>query len=281
MLGLIMAPQSNPPNQDTEPPGRCVRALLRNADRASLASALARDGSGRPYASLVLMAVDHDASPILLLSDLADHAKNLKADPRAALLVDGTAGYADPLTGPRATLLGRIHLFDDSTRDGPTRGGPMERRYLARHPSATRYAGFGDFRFYRMEIESAHLVAGFGRIHWLTAGEVTFDTASCQGLVAAEAGLVEHMNHDHGEALRLIAETLPGRDTLGPGRDTRGAETRAWRVIGLDPEGFDLRRGPYLARVPFDSPVTDAASARGAMIALVERTRRHGKAAPR
>lgn len=272
MLGFIMAARSNPPNQDPEPPGHRVRALLRGADRASLASALVRDGSGRPYASLVLLAVDHDASPILLLSDLADHAKNLKADPRVALLVDGTAGYADPLTGPRATVLGRIHLVDESTREGSSRGGSIERRYLARHPSATRYADFGDFRFYRMEIESAHLVAGFGRIHWLTAGEVTFDTASCQALAAAEVEIVDHMNQDHGDALRLIAENLPGRDNLG-------AETRAWRMTGLDPEGFDLRRGPHLARVPFDSPVTDADSARGAMIALVERARRHSKAA--
>lgn len=269
MFGPTMAPRNNPSDQVPEPPGRRVRALLRGAERASLASALVRDGSGRPYGSLVLMTVDHDASPILLLSDLADHAKNLKGDPRAALLVDGTAGYADPLSGPRATVLGRLHPIDD-----PTRGGPLERRYLARHPSAARYAEFGDFRFYRMEIESAHLVAGFGRIHWLTAGEVTFDVASCQGLVAAECEIVDHMNQDHGEALRLIAETLTGRET-------RGAEALAWRMIGLDPEGFDLRRGEHLARVPFESPVTDAEAARGAMIAVVARARRHGRAASR
>ena len=66
---------------------------------------LAPDGDGggaRPYVSLVLGAEDHDASPVLLLSDLADHSRNLKADARAALLFDGTAGRDDPLTEPRA-----------------------------------------------------------------------------------------------------------------------------------------------------------------------------------
>ncbi|MGH7184968.1 MAG: pyridoxamine 5'-phosphate oxidase family protein, partial [Pseudomonadota bacterium] len=91
-----------------EQPGETVRRLMRAAGQATLATALARDASGRPYASLVLVALDDDGSPILLLSDLADHSRNLQADARAALLFDGTAGLADPLTGPRATVLGRV-----------------------------------------------------------------------------------------------------------------------------------------------------------------------------
>ncbi len=83
-------------------PGVTVCELVREAGQAALASALARDGSGRPYVSLVLSACDHDGSPVLLLSDLADHSKNLASEPKASLLFDGTAGRADPLTGPRA-----------------------------------------------------------------------------------------------------------------------------------------------------------------------------------
>ncbi len=150
-----------------EQPGAVVRRLMDTARQASLATALVRDDSGRPYISLVLVAQDERGSPILLLSDLAEHTRNLKAEPRAALLYDGTSGLADPLTGPRASILGRIEPIAAS--------GPVSRltaRFLARYPTAASYADFADFRLYRMTVERAHLVAGFGRIQWLTAADV-------------------------------------------------------------------------------------------------------------
>lgn len=158
-----------------EQPGAVVRRLMGDARQAALATtlaptALARNGSGQPYVSLVLVALDRDGSPILLLSDLADHCRNLKAEPRAALLFDGTAGLEDPLAGERASVLGRIE---------PVTAGDIAKRlktdFVARHPSATTYVDFGDFHLYRMAVESAHLVAGFGRIHWLTAADVIAD----------------------------------------------------------------------------------------------------------
>ncbi len=164
-----------------EQPGTVVRRLMAEASQAALATALATalapgaagNDSGQPYVSLVLVALDSGGCPILLLSDLAEHSRNLKVEPRAALLFDGTAGLEDPLTGSRASVLGRISPVDtaEATSD-------LKTRYLARHPSAAGYVGFGDFRFYRMAVESAHLVAGFGRIHWLTAADVTSDPGS-------------------------------------------------------------------------------------------------------
>ncbi len=144
-----------------EDPARLARSLVRAAETASLAT-IQRDAGG-PYASLVLVAADDDGIPILLLSDLAEHSRNLAADGRASLLFDGTAGFEDRLTGPRLTVLGRARAS----------GEPRHRaRFLARHTGAARYAGFGDFRFYRIAVESAHLVAGFGRIHELGADEL-------------------------------------------------------------------------------------------------------------
>jgi hypothetical protein len=134
--------------------GAKARALLRGSQRASLATLL----DGAPYASLVLVAEDEDAAPILLLSDLAEHAKNLKRDARASLLIDGTAGLAEPLAGPRITLLGTIG------RSGEPR---LKTLFLARHPGAATYINFKDFACYRMEVARAHLVEGFGRIDWI------------------------------------------------------------------------------------------------------------------
>jgi heme oxygenase (biliverdin-IX-beta and delta-forming) len=150
-----------------EQPGATVRRLMAAARQATLATALARDGSGRPYASLVLVAPAPDSSPILLLSDLADHSRNLAREPRAALLFDGTAGLDDPLTGPRASILGQVRPVPDRAEVGG-----LKAIFLARHPGAAVYADFADFRVYRMAVESAHLVAGFGTLHWLTAAEI-------------------------------------------------------------------------------------------------------------
>src|SRR6266851_6240948 len=92
---------------------RAVRDLVRGLDRAALATALPVQSGAWPYASLVLVAVDHDLAPILLLSDLAEHTKAIAADSRVSLLFDGTAGFDQPLTGPRVSLLGRAARTDD------------------------------------------------------------------------------------------------------------------------------------------------------------------------
>jgi putative heme iron utilization protein len=139
-----------------ETPASRARAVMRATDRAALATSQA----GWPFASLVLVAFDHDASPLLLISDLSEHAKNIKAEPRVSLLFDGTQGLDDPLTGPRVTVLGEARPVEDQR---------LRDRFLARHPSAKLYAGFADFHLHRLVVERAHLVAGFGRIHWLDA----------------------------------------------------------------------------------------------------------------
>jgi len=232
-----------------EPPvPQTVRELVRGLDRASLATLLA--GENWPYASLVLVALDHDLSPILLMSDLALHSKAIAADDRVSLLFDGTAGLDQPLTGPRVTLLGRAARSHDCI---------LRRRFLARHPDAGMYADFGDFAFYRVALERAHLVGGFGKISWLSAAELT--PARLAGLAEAEPGIVAHMNEDHADAVQLYATKLLGRSGEG------------WAMTGIDAEGIDLRRGGEVARLGFPQPLAAAGQARQALIDLVGRAR--------
>src|SRR5260221_12401044 len=91
-------PMTGPP---APPAALTARRLLRSLDRAWLATSLAASLGGGPYASLVLVATAPDGSPLLLVSDLAQHAVNIAAEPRVALLFDGTAGLPRPLAGPR------------------------------------------------------------------------------------------------------------------------------------------------------------------------------------
>lgn len=133
-----------------------ARALA-TGDRAALATL---DRHGWPYVSLVMVAQDEPGLPLLLLSDLAEHTKNLRHDSRVSLLFDGTVGLTEPLAGPRFTVMGRIEPAPE----------PMAlSRYLARHPSAESWAAMSDFRLYRLRPTGGHLVAGFGRIAWIDA----------------------------------------------------------------------------------------------------------------
>jgi len=232
-------------------PAATTRALIRSADRATLATA-DRGAEAWPYASLVLAACDHDAAPLLLISDLAEHSQNIAADPRLSLLFDGTAGLDDPLTGPRASVLGRAERCDDEALLG---------RFVARHPAAAGYAEFADFRLYRVRIERAHLVAGFGAIDWIDGSDIVYDVTDATDLAEAENGIIVHMNDDRGDALEDYAHNLLNLSD-GP-----------WRMIGIDPEGIDLRCRGEVGRVAFEAPVHGPGEARERLVALAHQAR--------
>lgn len=236
-----------------KPPAFTARRLIRSHDRATLATKLGEGASAWPYVSLVLVAADLDASPLLLISSLAEHTQNLARSPRASLLFDGTDGFDDPLTGPRATVLGELGVDNDPAR---------MRRFVSRHPSAALYAGFKDFALYRMKVERAHLVAGFGRIHWIDAGALLGPGEHASWLREAEPDILEHMNRDHAATIALCAERLLGLDGDG------------WSLTGIDCEGADLRRGGTVSRLDFPAPVKNQESLQQAFVALANLARR-------
>jgi hypothetical protein len=236
----------------TRDPAVFGRLLARSRTRAALATSL----NGAPYASFVLITLDLDASPLLLLSDLAQHSRNIAFDPRVSLLLDGTEGLLDPLTGPRLTLLGRALPTNDPRCLG---------RFMSHHPASAAYAGFRDFRLYRIMVERGHLVAGFGRIEWINGDDFLFEL-DASALAAAETEILRHMNADHSDTVAHYACGLLGRTGTG------------WRMTGIDPEGLDLRHnadtGGETARIDFSTPIGTPEEARRALIALVEQARR-------
>ncbi len=226
-----------------------ARQLVRSVPYGSLATVM-RDDDGAPYASMVAFATDQTGKPILLLSDLADHTKNLKQDDRVSLLLIGDLADEDPMAGERLTLQGRLARSDNPT---------LRQRYLSRHPAASLYADFTDFSFYQMTIERAHLVAGFGRIHWIPGDDLTIDPVST--LLEAESEIIDHMNDDHADAIKLYATQLLQRDDGD------------WFMTGIDPEGADLRLGNRVARLPFDQRVETSTDVRKELVRLVNKAR--------
>ena len=138
------------------------RALLAAGGPATLATL---GPGGAPFASYVTAAGAPRQPPVLLLSGLAQHTRNLLRDARASLLLVGAPeDPRDPMTAPRLTLVGSAARHADQAA--------ARELYLAAHPEAELYAGFSDFAYYAFTIESAHLVAGFGRIVGLAAEDL-------------------------------------------------------------------------------------------------------------
>jgi putative heme iron utilization protein len=139
--------------------------LARNLMVAAGSAALATlKPDGWPFASYVVAAPDADGSPLMLLSRLAEHTRNLEHDQRASLLfVREPPPGEERMTAARLSLTGRC----ERTADAQSRA-----LYLDRHPDAARYAGFADFSLFRFEIRAGHLVAGFGRIVALSREEL-------------------------------------------------------------------------------------------------------------
>lgn len=211
-----------------------ARSLVRACRSAALASALTGKRAGWPYASLVTVACDVDASPVLLLSGLADHTRNLAADDRASLLFEAASQLSNPQTGPRVSLTGRLKVSKDEG---------LARRFLARHPGARRYVGFGDFAFYRMTVERAHFVGGFGRATWFGASKFLFDKEISQAVSGDEASFVDGFNNKYGDGISALARTL------------FGGNGKSWEITGLDPEGVDFRCRNTFRRHDFAEPV--------------------------
>ena len=236
-------------------PSRLARSLLRRSRQGALATLMA--GSGDPYCSLVNVASHADASPILLISRLALHTKNILGDNRVSLMLDERAA-GDPLEGARIMLAGRAEEAD------PDQAGILRRRYLNAHPSAAAFVEFKDFSFFRIVPSNAHLVAGFGRIIDLKPSQFLTDVSDAAGLLEAEQGAVEHMNEDHREAMNLYATKL------------LGAESADWMCTGCDPDGMDMQAGATVLRLDFPERVTSGMALRKILVRLAGEARAKG-----
>jgi hypothetical protein len=225
------------------PPGWEARKLLRAARVGTLATV----ADGQPFASLVTPACAADASLLLLLSDLSEHTRHLRGDPRCSVLVAGKPEAANPQTAPRVTVTG---LAEQAADPG------LKARYLAVHPYAAMYAGFGDFSVWRVRPLGGLYVGGFARAARLRVADLAPDAASVAAIAAAEDAIMSHCNTDHPDALAAIVG-LPG----------------AWQMVAVDIDGCDLADGERVVRIHWSAPVADPDGARRGLIRLAREAR--------
>jgi putative heme iron utilization protein len=228
------------------------------AKSASL-STVARDPEGFPYGSLVTVAIDELGRPLLLISTLAEHTKNLLARSEASILItEPLDAHDQPLAAGRVTILGRCTVVPDDER------ASVRETFLAQQPGSSYYVDFKDFAFFRLEPSSLRYVGGFGRMSWVSAED--YRGAAPDPLREAAAGILTHMNDDHGDAVLAYATKLAGIE-----------DATSATMTAVDRLGFELAavtpRGPRATRLAFDEPVATSDEVRRAMIALVKRAR--------
>jgi len=236
-------------------PAVAAKKLLREGRSGALATLMA--GAGDPYCSLVNVASHADGAPILLISRLALHTKNILADSRVSLMLDERAA-GDPLEGARIMLAGRAEEAEGET------ASILRRRYLNAHPSAEAFVDFKDFSFFLIVPTGLHLVAGFGRIIDLKPAQFLTEIGDAGGLLEAEQGAIEHMNEDHREAMNLYATRL------------LGAESADWSCTGCDPDGMDMQAGATTLRLDFPERVTSGLELRKMLVRLAGEARAKG-----
>jgi putative heme iron utilization protein len=225
--------------------------------RVGSLSTHSRKQPGFPFGSVMPYGLDDLGRPIFLVSTMAMHTQNLQADSHASLLVTQPEAGSDPLGASRVTLVGNVlHVPEPDV-------AAARALYLARYSNSKGWVDFEDFSFYRMDIVDVYYVGGFGVMGWVTAPE--YCHAQPDPIVDVANGISQHMNHDHGNALILLARVLAG------------IEAQEAAMTSVDRLGFHLRLktadGIRGARIAFSREVTSSAEARTVLVEMVAQAR--------
>ncbi len=226
--------------------------------RNAMLSTNLRTHPGYPFGSLAPYGLDDCGRPTFLISTMAVHTQNLLADPRASLLVPHPGRTENPLAGQRLTVIGAVAALPTediaAVRDG----------YLARHPDARFWVDFNDFGFYRMEVAQLYYVAGFGAMGWIEAD--AYRAAAPDPLADYAAGMIEHMNADHADALVLYC------------RRFAGVQAEEATLTAIDRLGFRVRAraGDQLQglRINFPREARTPLEARAILVEMAREARR-------
>ena len=220
-----------------------------------------------PYSTFTLTAFDYDLSPILLLSNLSEHTTNILENNSVSLMISEEnrlyeyfpkfknkfpeINYEDPMSRPRVTIIGKINKSNDQN---------LKQRFLMRHPASELYANFSDMNFFKINIKSAHLVGGFAQVKWFAKNDIC--CKSFLNFKALEKNIIQHMNESHSKSVNLYVNKLMTNNF------DEKSKKGDWKIVGIDPDGFDVRKKNSLNRYFFKKEVNDAKKLRGIFVNL-------------
>jgi putative heme iron utilization protein len=201
--------------------------------------------------------LDDHGRPIFLISTMAMHTQNLRADPRASLLVTRDDAGGDPLGASRVTLIGNVLPIPEAEV------AEARTLYLAHYPNSKYWVDFEDFSFYRLDVMDVYYVGGFGVMGWVSAPE--YDRSQPDPLADSMAEIIQHMNADHKDSLVLLA------------RKFARIESQEATMTAVDRLGFQVRvktqDGIRGARIAFLREVGNSAETRKVLVEMVQQAR--------
>lgn len=252
----VPPPLTAPANPARPSAAEEARTIAASTNSATLASLTAE---GDPWASFVTYGL-LDGAPVLCVSNLAEHGRNLAGDPRASLAIVAPATESDPLANARVTLAGRVE------RPRGDEQAAAREAHLAAVAAAKYYIDYTDFSLWVLRVQRVRWVGGYGRMESTSGADYTAAAPDPVGPYAA--GAVTHLNDDHADALAAMARTLGGYP-----------DTTAASCTGVDRYGLDLRlqtdRGMAYTRVGFAAPIDSIDELRSAAVELTRRARGH------
>lgn len=247
-----------------------VRSMMRSSTRGYLGTEMSLTNTSNenkknkfPYVTFVMVAFDYDGSPLILLSDLSEHTKNLKKNNHVSILFyeeqrnldffpvfenkDKSFEYEDPMSRPRLTVTGVLNKSGEKIH---------KMRFINRHPVSKLYAGFSDMNIYKLDISDAHLTGGFAKVKWFNNKDLLYQNIC--GFSDDEMTVLDHMNKEHKQSVNLFAKNLSEKKSIDSD----------WNLIGIDPEGFDLRSSSEVKRYNFSPPLKKSSELRKSFIKL-------------
>lgn len=231
-----------------------IRTLMSLSSVATL-STLSRKNPGYPFGSLMPFAIDAAGRPLFLISNMAMHTQNLKADSRCSLFVSQVGADGDALGAARATLVGNADPVPDDDL------ASARERYLARHENSRYWVDFADFSFFRLQPIDLYYVGGFGVMGWVEASD--YGNAASDPLVESAPSILAHMNADHVDSMILLAKTHAG------------IEATEATMTSVDRLGFSLRLmtgdGVKGARINFLREVATPQDTRAVLVEMVRK----------
>ena len=230
-----------------------ARQFLRTT-RSAMLSSISVKYPGYPFGSVAPFVLDHSSQPIILISTIAEHTKNIISNPKVSLMA--FSGDDDLQASARLTLVGVATAIDKTDAN-------LRARYLRYFPQAESYFSMHDFSFYRINIEQARYISGFGKMGWLASTEISGTHLTTESKLASqETAIIDHMNVDHVHSLIAYCKHYHGLDVSNP------------EMIGIDSEGCDVRvqilpiGTQKNVRFNFEQPIHDAQSSRMALVGM-------------
>src|SRR5215475_11398344 len=225
---------------------RTARMLLKRQS-VGLLSTHSVDVEGYPFGSIAPYVLNYDGEPTMLISDIAQHTRNIKRNNKVSLTIFDQCAD-DPQSSPRLTWIGNAELVDPSETK-------IRRRYLRYFPSAESYFETHDFSLYCIHLRRARFIGGFGEIYWIESDAMLLKNPFRE----TESSIVEHMNRDHMEALFHYCNVL------------KMATVNSVTMTGIDSEGFDMLADNRKLRIDFDAPINTVEAARATLVELARR----------